>query len=392
MHRPDYSGGSIVNLMSSLTLALGAESDQVTYPESPALPAALIGEHPSVVLAVIDGLGYEFLAARPDSFLARHLKARVTSVFPTTTATAITSYLTGLAPQQHALTGWFTYLKELGGVATVLPFRPRGGGALYTDTGVDARDIFDWPVMFDRLRAEPVIVTADYIRDSVYSRVTGGRARRVGYGDLSGFVALSAEHALSQVPVSARGPRYVYSYWPHLDALAHEHGVASKAVAEHFHAVDKAIAQLSERLSGSGTLLIVCADHGHIDTNAGRTIHVEQHPLLDEALALPLCGEPRAAYCYVRPTRTRAFRDYVEGELGEACVLKSSAEIFEEGYFGHGTPHPRLRDRIGDYVLLMRENWIIKDRLANEAPFTQIGVHGGLSSTELYVPLVVVQP
>jgi hypothetical protein len=37
-------------------------------------------------------------------------------------------------------------------------------------------------------------------------------------------------------------------------------------------------------------------------------------------------------------------------------------------------------------------SWIVKDRLLTERPFEQIGVHGGLSADELYVPLVIAEP
>ncbi|HKK07150.1 MAG TPA: alkaline phosphatase family protein [Gammaproteobacteria bacterium] len=395
MEIPDYNATSLVNLMTSLVRGLGNAPSNEGYPELPALPAAsvaeAVGEGGTVLLVVVDGLGYEFLASRPGSFLARHCKTRLTSVFPTTTATAVTTYLTGLAPQQHALTGWFTYLKELGEVAAVLPFRSRGTGADYAKAGVDPRTVFDWPALFDRLPGSSNIVTADYIRDSAFSRVTGGTAARCGYKDLPDFVEVCTDCVLGRSPGSANAdrPRYVYAYWPTLDALAHAHGVTSAEVAAQFEAVDAALAELAGRLAGSGTLLIISADHGLIDTSAPRTIHVENHARLAQALTLPLCGEPRTAYCYVRPSRERDFRDYIEGELAEACVLKPAEALIEEGFFGRGTPHPRLRDRIGDYALLMKENWIVKDRVATEKPFAQIGVHGGLSAEELYVPLIV---
>ena len=44
-----------------------------------------------------------------------------TAANPPTTSAAITTFATGLAPQQHAVTGWFMHLKELGAVSTILP-------------------------------------------------------------------------------------------------------------------------------------------------------------------------------------------------------------------------------------------------------------------------------
>ena len=63
--------------------------------------------------------------------------------------------------------------------------------------------------------------------------------------------------------------------------------------------------------------------------------------------------------------------------------------LIEDGWFGLGEPSPRLRERVGDYVLLMKGRWVIKDRLPGEPAFRQIGVHGGVSEAELHVPLIV---
>ena len=38
----------------------------------------------------------------------------------------------------------------------------------------------------------------------------------------------------------------------------------------------------------------------------------------------------------------------------------------------------------------MREDYAIRDRIADEKPFLHVGVHGGVSGEEMRVPLVVV--
>jgi hypothetical protein len=103
---------------------------------------------------------------------------------------------------------------------------------------------------------------------------------------------------------------------------------------------------------------------------------------------MPLCGEPRLAFCYVHPDRTEAFERYITGRLGAAAQLCRSEQLLEQQRFGLGTPHPRLRDRIGHYALLMQENYVITGTLAGERPLHHIGVHGGLSPHEMYVPLI----
>jgi len=124
---PDYSGGSIVNLMSSIEQAMGSGFD--LYSPARALPVAELQQCESLVLLVIDGLGYDYLTTEgKGSHLHSHLKSSLTSVCPSTTAAAVPTFLTGVAPQQHAFTGWFTWFREMGTVLSVLPFQPRHGG------------------------------------------------------------------------------------------------------------------------------------------------------------------------------------------------------------------------------------------------------------------------
>ncbi len=60
---PDYAGGSIVNLMASIAVALGAKH----WPYAPLrlLAPAALRQRSSILLVVVDGLGYRYLARGP---------------------------------------------------------------------------------------------------------------------------------------------------------------------------------------------------------------------------------------------------------------------------------------------------------------------------------------
>ncbi|MGK3962767.1 alkaline phosphatase family protein [Sorangium sp. So ce118] len=381
MTLPDYHGGSIVNLMASIAHAFGAGSGP--YPPLRSLPPARLTSR-NVVLLVIDGLGHSSLMERCGSgVLARHTLGRITSVFPTTTASAITTFLTGTAPQQHGVTGWFTYFRELGEVLTVLPYHARQGGA---PPKIPADALFDVPPVFDRLDALSHIVTPAHIAHSAFNTAHQGKAQMHGYEEL--------DHMLDTIARIVRQPgarSYTYAYWPKYDKLAHEHGVASREAVAHIAELDAAIAGLLARISGTGTTVIVTADHGFIDMQADRAIQLDAHPELARTLSLPLCGERRAAYCYVDASRRARFVEYVTAHLGEVADLKISADLVREGYFGLGPPHARLHERIGDYTLLMKEAALMIDWLPGEQRYSHIGVHGGLCDQEMYVPLIVVE-
>jgi len=381
--RPDYAGGGIVNLMASISRAFAAPTH---YEMLALLPPDELAEPRNVVLLVIDGLGANYLDRYADSFLRQQQRGRITTVFPSTTASAISTYLSGLAPQQHGIVGWFTYLKELGSVATILPFKPRHGGPTYARMGIDPRMIFSWEPFFNRLNARSFIISRRDIVDSDYSVATGGKAARLPYDNLDGCL-----ERIKQVlgrPGSDR--QYVYAYWPALDATAHQFGVNSVAAREHFWELDRKIACFAEQAKGSSTVLIVCADHGLVDTRPEQSMSLDAHPELARLLALPLTGEPRAAYCHVRSASRRAFEAYVESAFAAACFcIDSESLVNAEGWFGPGAPHPALLQRVGDYTLVMRDSWTLKDRLPTEKPFQQIGVHGGLTPDEIHVPLIV---
>jgi len=137
--------------------------------------------------------------------------------------------------------------------------------------------------------------------------------------------------------------------------------------------------------------VIVTGDHGLIDSGPDRLIELDRHPDLAATLRLPLCGDRRAAYCYVHPEQRDAFERYVRMHLADCATLVESRTLVEQGYFGLGLPHPRLLERVGDYTLLMQGTWAIKDWLPGERRYAHIGLHGGLSPEEMYVPLVVAE-
>lgn len=378
---PDYSGGSIVNLMTSIVQAFDGEPAS-TCPPLRALPAAALATR-NVVLLVIDGLGHDkLLATCPRGVLAGHLEAPITSVFPSTTATAVTTFLTGEAPQQHGITGWFTYFRELGGVLAVLPYRPRHGGTAPT---VAARTLFDHVPVFDRLDARSHVVIPRHIAHSHYNMAHNGTARVRPFGSLEQMLD-AIEHA-----IRGRARNYVYAYWPELDRLAHEHGIDSRQATAQIATIDDAIARFMTEIEGTDTTLVITADHGFIDARPERVVELDAHPQLAETLRLPLCGERRVAYCYVQPGRREQFVEYVTRRLAADAELHDSAALIEQGYFGPGAPHPRLRERVGDYTLIMKDAATITDSVLGETRHLQVGVHGGMSAKELFVPLVVVR-
>ncbi|MBK5968907.1 alkaline phosphatase family protein [Thiorhodovibrio litoralis] len=384
MIKPDYAGGGIVNLMSSLLRARGGDS---SLPEASLLPSAELAGHRHLVLIVIDGLGADWLTAQaPNGFLSAHRLGALTSVFPSTTAAAVTSFLTGVPPAQHGVTGWFTWLRELGCVMKMLPGQPRCGGQGNWGMVEDLSWLFSCPSVFGRIATGSTLISPKQIAHSAFSRAHAGPARVRPYRNLKDFF-----RQIEQAIKRTRAPSYIYAYWSELDHLGHKHGIDSPAASAHLHQLDQGLAALSQRLSGHDACLLVTADHGQLDCTAADQTQIADHPELADCLRMPLCGEPRAAFCYTRGDSMEAFEQAVHSALNGRFDLMHSQQLMDQGFFGPGDPHPELRHRIGDIVLLGRDSAVIGDHLPTEKPFKQVGVHGGLSRAEMLVPLCLIR-
>ncbi|MCU7892159.1 MAG: alkaline phosphatase family protein [Candidatus Thiodiazotropha sp. (ex Ustalcina ferruginea)] len=384
MRLPDYNGGSIVNLMASLQEAMGGSKH--AYRQLDLLTSKQIGEYRQVVLWVVDGLGMNYLQAHPEaSHLNAHLKGSMTSVFPPTTATAVTTFLTGDAPQQHGLTGWHIYFRELGALLAVLPGRARYGGVGLRQAGIDTRALLGHRAFSDRIDVDTVTLSPKPIAQSDFNLAHLGKSRLLSHSHLSDMTDQTVD------ALQDNGERYLYAYWPDLDNIGHQHAIWSEAARQHLLEIDQAFNDLLQRCRGTDSLIIICADHGQIDTTPSDRLCLDDHPELLRLLSLPLCGEPRAAYCYLRPGCENAFDDYVKSEFAGQAEVYTATELIENGWFGLGEPHPQLTQRIGDRLLLMQENYTIKDWLAQERRYELVGVHGGLSGDELDVPLILAE-
>lgn len=386
MIRPDYSGGGIANLMRTLADACGAPPPpQVPLAARYGLAAATLAEARNIVLVVVDGLGAQRLETCGSGVLRTHAGPPLASVFPSTTAAAIPTFMTGLPPAQHALTGWHMWFDELQAVAAVLPLKPRAGKAFAEPPAEIAARLFAHRPLYAGMNRPAWIVSPADIAFSPFNVFHSRGATTCAYADLAAFTQTLAGL------VRAPGRKYIYAYWPQLDSVSHHHGSDSKEARAALAAFCLAFDALVADLAGSDTVFLVTADHGFIDSPPARVVQLEDHPGLAATLARPLCGEQRLAWCYLKAGAAGAFTDYVRRHLDAVAEAVPSAQLIADGWFGPAPVHPRLAARVGDYALLLRENWTIKDWLPGERRYTLLGVHGGTSADEMMVPLSVIR-
>ena len=392
MYKPNYKDGSIVNLMSSIGLAMG---HQAQYNPLNTIDSKKLSKSKNIILIILDGLGWEYIKTYgQNSIFNQHIKDRLTSVFPSTTSAAIATFMTGVAPQQHAITGWFMYLKELGVASRILPFGPKYGGESFDklkrkgekaeQLKIKAEDIIKQKSFFQKINRKTYYITLSKIIQTENTQTMSKGAIILGYKKFNGFL-----RQIKRVMTSDSSEKYIYAYWAEFDHLCHEHGITSKEVSGHFQELDTKIGQFIDSIKGTDTTLIITADHGMMDSSLDKTIHMREHPELRKCLVLPLCGEPRAAYAYVHPSKVNKFEEYVTTKMAHICELRKSEDVIKENFYGLFEQNENLFDRVGDYILFMKDDYIIKHYVLGEEEYNLIGNHGGVSKEEMFVPLFV---
>jgi predicted AlkP superfamily pyrophosphatase or phosphodiesterase len=351
----------------------------------PGLDEGFLGKARNVVYLVIDGVGCRQWEALLESGGGEHFYGQqparmISTVFPATTAAAVTTFATGASPLEHAILGWHLHMADLGMVGTILPMTTRTGVPMVPED-FDLHQYLQLPSYLDTVRGRRVLLSYAHIPFSGYSLAGTRWHERGGFRTLRGV-----ERQILRVARDRRRS-VVYAYWPTYDSLCHEHGCFAKESMEHLADVDAVLGRLVKRLAGTSTLLFVLADHGLVDVPDERLIDLMDVPGLMDCLTVLPSGDAREVNCFVRPGRVKDFESIYRARLREYAVMLTGQQLLEMGVFGPGQPHPAFAARLGDYVLLARENCAFGVTVpGNEKRFNR-GNHGGMSPEEVLVPL-----
>lgn len=332
----------------------------------------------SAIVFVVDGLGSHNLAARRGharflgGLAGRRDVAR--TVFPSTTAAALTSLLTGTAPGQHGIAGYRVRIPGTDVVANQLHGWETDG--LAPLTWQRRRPLFE--VEAERGRPCFVVSRPEYTR-SGFTEATLRGAEFAASVDLDERIDLAADLA------ARHEGALVYLYAPELDSAGHRDGWESERWTDTLESVDAAARRLDARIA-PGTGVVITADHGMVDVPAHKHVLLRSgDPLLDDVTLIG--GEPRMLHLYAQPGRSDAVaRRWHEGEQTRAWVL-TRAEAIARGLFG--PVDDEVVDRIGDVVVAARgRHAYYDDREADKRPQRMIGQHGSLTDEERTVPLL----
>ena len=273
---PDYAGGSIVNLAASLLQAFGIQPpNPPCRPER--MPPEMLADAPGVVLLVCDALGQSQLARVLASGRAPNLERLVaqapggvrtlTSVFPSTTTSALPSLCTALTPAQHGMLGMRQWLEEIGALGDMLRFCTVAERAQPIDPAL----IRSGPTLYEQLSARGIAAVA----------ISASQHQGTGFTDLLhegaqylGYEGQSEIPYLLQTSLNRRrGQRsFHYVYWHLVDTLSHNYGPQSEPCALEMEFVDLMLGKIMDCCARAGHTLLLTADHGQIALDPARAL------------------------------------------------------------------------------------------------------------------------
>jgi Type I phosphodiesterase / nucleotide pyrophosphatase len=352
---PAFDAASVAGIVP----ALFGRVDDAWIPESARSADA-------VVLLVLDGLGWSAVQdhAAVVPRLAQMEGSAITTVAPSTTATALTSIATGLAPAQHGVVGYRMLLDA--GVLNVLRWTVAGRGR--------APDPFDVQRHAPFLGREVPVVTRTEFRDTGFTQAHLRGGRLTGWHTVAGLV----EQCLRAVDA---GEKFVYAYYPGVDTIAHEFGLHDRVFTRELAFVDTFVCELLDALPKNAALLVT-SDHGQVHLEADSWIEIPELLPLASAVA----GDGRFRYLYANPNTRKELLGRARELLSDRAWVYSRAEALESGMFGTGATGT-VPGRIGSVVLAAREPVAFVDpALPNER--TLLSGHGSLTPDEMYVPLL----
>lgn len=393
--KPRYDGYSIANVPETVAKLLGAKAKRPLLDEK----LSQYDRTENIVFLLLDGFGSAQLKFAREQFgmpsfnrlFSTADQIPITSIFPSTTSSAMASLHTGLTPQEHGIVGYTMFISELGVVSQMLRFAPVLGGRSLFDNGLDPRTFLGAETIHERLGGEGIsstIYVPNHIIDSGLSRITYRGAYvepTVSFGDTLIKTRKNLERD------GANSFHLLYHASP--DTISHARGPYSEEFAAEleslFALVERQLFSKLDKQIGRRTILLVSGDHGAVNVNQQSVLDVADHDELSSLFRLPPTGDSRASILNLKPGAMDKLLAFFEKNYPGQFQIMESQRMLSEGYFGLGKVNEATEGRIGDVVAVPRFDNAIDNSQIDSRREEVPGRHGGLSEEEMRVPLIL---
>ena len=385
---PNYDN-CLVNLAGSILRKFGADTD--VEPLKIAEPY-LAKDYKNVVVLVLDAMGTKIMEKhlKEDGFFRSHMAGAYDSVFPPTTVAATTSLMSGLYPDEHGWLGWDVYYPQLQKNISVFrnceqkTEKEDAKPASFDKDGNpvwDADSIDDHPAVADYhvgFRFTPYKSIVDQITDA------GGKA----YFSMPFMPPFpqTLDEILDRITKLCKEPnkKFIYAYWNEPDSTMHATGTMSDKTHEMVTSLEKKIEGFSEGLED--TLLIVTADHGHMDS---RNLCILDYPEVMKCLVRLPSIEPRTLNLFVKDEYKDEFPRIFAKAFGDRFLLMTREEVISSRLFGIGEDHKELSGMLGDYLAIATAE--VSVFTTHYEAQMMPGGHAGLTPEEIAIPFIVIE-
>ena len=371
---PNYDK-SILSTISSILNYYNVSNGHTTLDS---IDKLLEKKYKNVVLLILDGMG-EHILNKLDSkgyFKSNQIDV-VTSVCPSTTTAAMTTYYSGKCPYESGWIAWSQYFKEYGRCMDVLQHKES-----YTGEKIKAsfNDIYDSVVnytsVFDKIEEKGV--KAYEIMPHYVER----KSKR-------SFIADDTSELCNAILdlCSINDEKFIMAYVDNPDSLLHKYGAYSEEAKDFIKDTENKMKELTTKLED--TIIIISADHGHKDI--GKVYSILDYPELRDCLIMPEFFESRFIGFWVKEDRKEEFKNIFENNFKD-FVLLTKEELLEMNLIGVGEKHKKIDDFLGTYVAVSTGDSMF--RLQNdyfEGKKVKVSTHCGLSKEEMEVPIIVLE-
>jgi type I phosphodiesterase/nucleotide pyrophosphatase len=399
---PDYNGRGLLAIPATVLDAFGVRTADDPPPLSDLDPALVDGAR-QIVVILADGLGWwqmeRFCADGVTPFIAKlvaRARARdaaqlleATTVFPSTTAAAITTLHTARTPQEHGNIAYFAWLDEFEQVTQMLRWGPGVArrGSYFDDPKIDPREYVKVPSIHSRLVERGIVtylVEPEIFRNEAMKRMHAREATYVGY-HLPTTMGVLVRALVETRPHGSRSA-YIYAYWAGIDTSSHLYGPMSAEAAAEAASFDLNLARaVSDRRAGD-TLMILTADHGHSFTDPDKLVDLLGDGDLRSLLRNPLAGEPRLAFLHT--DEPSAVRDHIAASWPDTFSVLSRDELLGAGFFGGRGDVSLAKRRVGEVCAMLSTDRAARIMRVDGQDFRHRGSHGGLSPEEMRIPIL----
>lgn len=371
---PDYEH-SILNLINSILKYYNVETKYNSLPE---LERKLSKSYKNVVLIILDGMGEHILKnISPNGYFIQKHVDKITSVCPSTTTAAITTYYSGKPPIE---TGWIAmsqYFKEYGRALEMLRKTDSYTGEKIKNKKIDVFDLIKYETIYEQIEKASPDVKAYEINPTYCD----ARSRRNINADNIAYMCDMIKSICSN-----KDKNFILAYSDKPDTLLHKYGCKSEEVKQFILEAETKIKQMKNYLDD--TLVIVSADHGHKDIE--KVYDILELEEIQDCLIMPASLESRAVTFWVKENKKEKFENYFNKNFKDEFILYKKEEFLSKSLLGAGMKHPKIDDFIGDYIAISIGSSIIKlGTNISEEKKAKKSTHCGFTPNEMEVPLII---